>query len=188
MIKGRHLIIGGVLVLIASLCLFFNNVFDSYNAKYSSESVIKQWDDKAKEKHFMAKGMPSILVDGEFYIGKLKISPLKLTLPIMRDWDYDKLMKAPCRYTGSVYEDDMVVMAHNYRGHFGRLYKLNKGDDILFEDIKGRKFYYNVDRVETLSSNDVDEIESLEWDLTLFTCTVGGRNRVTVRCIKNKSK
>lgn len=188
MIKGRHLIIGGVLVLIASLCLFFNNVFDSYNAAYSAKNVVNQWDNATKGKSFKKKEMQSVAIEGNFYIGKLNILPLNLTLPVMKDWDYDKLTKSPCRYEGSVYEDNMIIIAHNYKGHFGRLYKLNKGDDILFEDVKGEEFSYKVDRVETLSSEDVDEIDALEWDLTLFTCTVGGRNRVTVRCIKNKSK
>lgn len=30
-----------------------------------------------------------------------------------------------------------------------------------------------------------EEIEAIwegEWDLTLFTCTVGGKNRVVIRC------
>jgi sortase A len=28
----------------------------------------------------------------------------------------------------------------------------------------------------------VEEMESDEWDLTLFTCTIGGKSRVTIRC------
>jgi len=36
--------------------------------------------------------------------------------------------------------------------------------------------------VETLMPTDIKEMTSGEFDLTLFTCTVGGQYRVTVRC------
>ena len=34
---------------------------------------------------------------------------------------------------------------------------------------------------ETLNPTDVAGMEAGDWDLTLFTCTVGGQSRVTVR-------
>ena len=30
---------------------------------------------------------------------------------------------------------------------------------------------------------DVEAMESGDWALTLFTCTIGGKTRVTVRCV-----
>jgi len=36
--------------------------------------------------------------------------------------------------------------------------------------------------VETLQPTAVEEMCSGDWDLTLFTCTLGGKFRVTVRC------
>jgi len=35
---------------------------------------------------------------------------------------------------------------------------------------------------EVLLPTAVEEMTAGEWDLTLFTCTLGGRSRVTVRC------
>ena len=34
---------------------------------------------------------------------------------------------------------------------------------------------------ETLGPTDVEGMEAGDWDLTLFTCTVGGQTRVTIR-------
>jgi sortase A len=45
----------------------------------------------------------------------------------------------------------------------------------------GNVFVYEAAVVETLGPTDVEEMHSGDWDLTLFTCTVGGRSRVTVR-------
>jgi sortase A len=37
--------------------------------------------------------------------------------------------------------------------------------------------------MEILSPFAVEEMTSGDWDMTLFTCTVGGQSRVTVRCV-----
>ena len=36
--------------------------------------------------------------------------------------------------------------------------------------------------LEVLSPFDVEEMTTGDWDLTLFTCTVGGQSRIAVRC------
>ncbi len=46
----------------------------------------------------------------------------------------------------------------------------------------GNVFSYEVALLEILQPTDVDEMEGGDWDLTLFTCTVGGKSRVTARC------
>ena len=76
----------------------------------------------------------------------------------------------------------MVVAAHNYYSHFGYLKNLSQGDEVIFTDMTGNVFRYGVIEIETLSPFAVDEMTSGDWDLTLFTCTVGGATRVTVRC------
>ncbi len=91
---------------------------------------------------------------------------------------------APCRYAGSAYLNDLIIAGHNYRAHFGALGKLRAGDSVIFTDAGGNRFSYTVSRVEQLSSSALEEMESGDWDLTLFTCTVGGKARVTVRCVR----
>ena len=46
----------------------------------------------------------------------------------------------------------------------------------------GNLFTYEMAERETLMPTSVEEMTSGDWDLTLFTCTVGGQSRVTVRC------
>jgi sortase A len=40
--------------------------------------------------------------------------------------------------------------------------------------------------LEILRPTAVEEMISGDWDLTLFTCTIGGATRVTIRCEKTK--
>ena len=126
--------------------------------------------------------MPVKTVDGVDYIGVIAVPSLSFELPVASEWSYERLKISPCRYSGSVYSGDMVLCAHNYSSHFGQIKTLKPGDAVVFTDVDGNVYNYEVAELETLQPAAVDEIKSGEWDLTLFTCTIGGQTRVTVRC------
>ena len=123
-------------------------------------------------------------IDGYGYIGYLSIPKLELDLPIMSQWDNKRLRIAPCRYVGSVRGEDLVLMAHNYAKHFGRLSQLSQGDMVIFTDMDGVVTQYQVMAQDILAPDAVEEMTAGAFDLTLFTCTYGGRSRVTVYCDK----
>ncbi len=126
--------------------------------------------------------MTEVEIDGHKYIGYLSIPDLGLELPIMSDWSYSKLKIAPCRYTGTVLSEDLVLMAHNYTSHFGQLQNLSIGTLISFTDMAGVTTQYEVAAIEMLASTAVEDMTAGHYDLTLFTCSLGGKSRVTVRC------
>lgn len=128
--------------------------------------------------------MPEVEIDGYGYIGYLSIPALELELPIMGNWDYTRLRIAPCRYTGSILGEDLVLMAHNYASHFGHLSELSEGDSVIFTDMNGIVTRYQVVGKDILDPYAVEEMTSGDFDLTLFTCTYGGQTRVTVYCDK----
>lgn len=126
--------------------------------------------------------MPTVEVGGYRYIGELDVPSLELSLPVMEDWDYERLKTAPCRYSGSVYEDDLVICAHNYPTHFSPLKYAPIGTQVKFTDAEGTEFYYTVASIETVGPSDVEGLLSGDWDLTLFTCNTGGQTRCAIRC------
>ena len=126
--------------------------------------------------------MTEVEIDGYAYIGYLSIPRLQKELPVMADWDYTRLEIAPCRYTGSVRGEDLVIMAHNYSSHFGGLAELSEGDSVIFTDMDGVVTEYQVVAQDILDPYAVEEMTSGDFDLTLFTCTYGGKSRVTVYC------
>ena len=128
------------------------------------------------------KEMTEVEINGNQYIGYLSIPVLGLELPIMSSWSYPKLNIAPCRYTGSVRGEDLVLMAHNYSSHFGKLSQLDLGDMVEFTDMDGVITRYEVVGKDVLDPAAVEEMTSGDFDLTLFTCTYGGGSRVTVYC------
>lgn len=125
--------------------------------------------------------MPTMTLDGEEYIGYLELPTLGLSLPVMSSWSYPKLRTSPCRYQGTAQDGTLVILAHNYARHFGRLREMGVGDLVQLVGVDGSLYVYQVAALETLSSTDVDAMLESGYDLTLFTCTPGGRMRVAVR-------
>lgn len=125
--------------------------------------------------------VPSVIYEGESYLGVISIPALDLSLPVTEGWSYAKLKSSPCRYTGSAPEGDFVVMAHNYKRHFGNISLLGYGDAITFTDAAGTVYSYSVAEIETVNSSDIEHMIKSDYELTLFTCTYGGTARIAVR-------
>lgn len=129
---------------------------------------------------------PTAEIDGYYYIGILEIPSLELSLPVMSEWSYQNLKFAPCRYSGSAYTGNFTIAAHNYSTHFGPVRDLEAGDQVIFTDIKGRRFFYEVETVETLEPTAIEDMLSDEWDLTLFTCTFSSQARVARALLEDR--
>lgn len=126
--------------------------------------------------------MPEIKVNGVKYIGYLDIPDLGLRLPIITKTTSSYLQMAPCRLSGSAYLDNLVIGAHNYNTHFGRLKELTFGDRMEFTDMDGNSFLYEVADIEILQPDQLEYLCDGEFPLSLYTCTIGGRTRLTLRC------
>lgn len=192
----------GVLLLIGAVGLLAYNRWDDWRAGHSVAEIQDALEDAENTKNINNTGgsetadstsqtgeMGTIEIDGYEYIGTLSIPSYGLELPIMAEWSYPGLKIAPGRYSGSIWTDDLIICGHNYERHFGNLKYLETGDEITFTDVDGNVFSYQVEEVIILQPTDVEEMvsqESGEWDLTLFTCTIGGQTRVTVRCSRTE--
>lgn len=201
--KGTVLMALGALLVLAAAALTGYNLLESGKAKQASAQVVQVLEEELKVEtmprqeaasgettpetqpdyiRFPNMEMPVTTVDGQDYIGKIQIPVLDLELPVLADWSYEGLKTAPCRYRGSAYSGGLILMAHNFDSHFGRIGDLHPGDYVFFTDMDGNKFTYLVADQEELPGTAIEDMEAGDWPLTLFTCTYGGQNRVTIRC------
>ena len=193
--KGAFCMAAGFLLVLAALLLTGYNVWDEGRAGDAADATFQALKFQTEEgqeelpEYILPDylvdprfEMPTVEIDGYDYIGYLDIPSLELSLPVMSEWSYPQLKIAPCRYAGSVYLDDMILAAHDDDRHFGRLKNLEGGELVRFTDVDGNVFDFSVTELELLWPEQTEEMLSGEWDLTLFTCTLGGRQRVTVRC------
>lgn len=193
----------GICCLIASVGFIAYNHWEEENAQDTSKNILQDVrenildntsvestpeksnrDESVEILGDITQQMLTTQVDGYDCIGVLSIPVLELELPVLTDWSYTKLKIAPCHYFGSYFEKDFVIAAHNYQSHFGRLSELQPKDLILFTDISGTVHCYEVMLLETLPGSATEEMITSGFDLSLYTCTPGGSNRVTVRCRK----
>lgn len=194
--RGTIAIFAGLLLLAAALFLSVYNLWDESRAAATASTALTQLHAAASPTQLHESPqtpdyilnpemeMPTIEIDGQAYIGEVSVPSLGLNLPVLADWSYPKLKLAPCRYEGSAYKSGFVLAAHNYQTHFGPLHSIKIGDEVLFTDVDGNAFVYAVVELEALTPTDSERMTAQEWDLTLFTCTLSGRERFTVRCVR----
>ena len=202
---GTALIVVGALLLLGAVGLLGYNMLEERSAGESAQAVLDQIipavKTPGKPQHEDLQGsvpqvetpnyilnpqmdLPETEYDGRRYVGVITIPALEVELPVLKGWSRSGAKIAPCRFDGTPYMDDLVICAHNYQSHFGRLNTLKTGDLVQFMDMEGNLFTYQVVSFEILQPNQGELLRSGGWDLTLFTCTIGGQSRFTVRCEK----
>ena len=81
-------------------------------------------------------------------------------------------------------DGNIVIAAHNYKAHFGNITTLQEEDQVIFTDVSGNENRYYVAGIETVEPIDVEGVINSLYDMTLFTCTYGGKARVVVGLLK----
>lgn len=202
-IYSKFCIISGTMLILSALSLVLYNINQDVKSRNSSEIIMSELKNmvpsEIEEENFVSDTHAveseeisdniyekTIEIDGKFYIGFIEIPSLNLELPVMSEWSYDNLKISPCRYKGSINENNLIIAAHNYSSHFGNIEKLNSGDIINFTDTDGIVYKYEVVHTEFIDGQNVSEMEENndEWNLTVFTCTLSGKSRVTVRAVR----
>lgn len=198
------LIIMGAMLLLSALALVLFNVNKANECAEMSATVLLEMKKSIPEEFVVDKEQENVQqivsgetdnipeeieyieIDGNKFIGFLRIEKIGLELPVMADWSYDKMDISPCVYKGSLEEGNLIVMAHNYSGFFLDLDELSSGDIVEFVMCSGEVRRFEVDYLETIGGWNGEALKkgSDNWDLTLLTCTYSGYSRVVVRTIE----
>ena len=206
---GLVLVLAGALLIGGALALYGANRVEDEKAgaaAVETAAVLQQQIEQAQTQHMQTEVQeqpedvspePSIdapvedaeteptpvaMVGDYEYLGVLSLPSLGLELPVMADWDYDRLKLAPCRQFGSAEEDNLVIAGHNYIGHFANLGMMKAGDSVTFTTMDGAVNTYVVAKTDIISPEDTEKVSESGYALTLYTCTYGRQNRVTVYC------
>lgn len=208
--KGLCFITMGTMMLLASLFLVFLNFRQDRESSENASEILTELKEaipqvvettefiepathndifQEYEESTTVPEEKTIRIDDNYYIGTILIPSLDVELPIISEWSYPNLKLSPCRYKGSIAEGNLIIASHNYRSHFGRIQELNSGDIIVITDADGISHNYEVVQSEIIDGYNIESMEfgsDDSWDLTLFTCTLSGQSRVTVRAIEIK--
>ncbi len=193
---GISLIVLGTALLVGALSLLGYNLWEDRQAGEAVAAVMPQLLEQvapagthpAETPELSEPETPTlpqmreVEVDGVLYVGYVTVPELELALPVASQWSYSQLLDTPCRYYGSIWSDDLVLLGHNYSRHFGPIRDLAPGTEVQFTDMDGNTVHYKVVATEVLLPTAVENVTAGEYDLVLFTCTYGGRYRSVTYC------
>ena len=186
---GTIFVIFGLVLICSALSLLFYNSYQEEKSYKETENVLSALESETQNStQDDSSDEITVDVNGYDYIGFIEIPKIEIKLPVLSEWDYTRLKIAPCRQFGSINTEDIVIAAHNYKKHFGNLSSLNIGDEIIFTDTSKKEHLYSVERVEILNPTDVEKVQNSGYDLVLYTCTYGGKTRVTLFCNKRMER
>ena len=183
--SGVILISLGAVLILAALLLFLYNRSEDRRAGQEAESLLEDARSAISANaapEMQEEPVEEITYD---YAGVIAIPDLSLELPVIDQWNYDRLKAAPCRQSGAAPDGDLVIAAHNYKSHFGYLDRLPPGASVIFTDMEGTVYRYAVEEIRRLEPEDAEDVSSVfssEYPLVLYTCTPGGKARVAVFC------
>ena len=186
---GILLMILGMLMITAAGGLFAYNEIIDKRAGETAQTIYDSLTENKDDYKINSKFERTAVIDGVEYIGVISIPSYNIMLPVQSEWSLEKLKTSPCRYSGSVNGGSLIICAHNYQSHFGKLKYIRKGDKICFTDMMGITYTYDVSEIDLINGDRVDQMkENNGWDLTLFTCNYGARQRITLRCVRSEIK
>lgn len=176
----------GVILLLGALSLWGYNAHQNKAAEKAAFAALETIKEESNRFSSTVErdGTAVNVVDGNRYMGYVTLVEQNVQLPVHADCDLTLLETAPCRYTGTLGGNNLVICGHNYNSFFGPLLWMDYDEHVIFTDAKGISNQYIVESFETIAPEDVESMIESDFDLTLFTCTYGGTNRYAVRCNK----
>jgi len=190
-IRGLIFIAAGLVMTFSAACLFSFYEAQERAAGDHAEALLQELrqemetqvqPEMPKSEEAEPTALPQTTLNGYAVVGILQVPAVGLELPVLDNWNYDLLQLAPCRYSGSIKEGNLILLAHNYDRHFGRFKELEPGDTVSFLSVDGTAHKYTVAITEHLQKTELEKLTVSDHELTLFTCTKGGHSRVVVRC------
>ncbi|MBQ9901974.1 MAG: hypothetical protein IJM51_06270 [Clostridia bacterium] len=124
--------------------------------------------------------MPSAEIGGENFVGLLEIEQFGRTLPVGSGWNEKNAGRFPMTYAGNIYNRDLIIGGDSRDGQFDFADTIEIGHTVIFTDLYGRIFRYEVTMVNHAESTD--SITSGEDDLTLFARSRNTSKYVIIRC------
>ena len=175
----------GAILVIASIGLLVYSMrgyeIDTNNAIVQIEKLLpKITQSVPQEKGNNA--MSSMEIDGESYVALLEMDMYKFKMPVRSVWDEKAVEAVPCRYSGSIYNNTLVIAATDAEGQMDFVNSVNTGDRLTVTDMRGEQFSYKVVKVENSNTATDEELNTDEFDLTIFLEYSGPTDYLFIRC------
>ena len=127
-------------------------------------------------------------------VAVLNIPKLGINYPVLSESTEELLKISLCKFWGPEANEvgNYCIVGHNYKNKkfFGRLNELENGDIVELTDLTGRMLQYEVYDQYIVEPEDVSCTSQLtdgKKEVTLITCTNGGKQRRVIKATEVKS-
>lgn len=178
----------GVLLIIGALSLLvISRINIPKNEKNAKEIIDEMYALMPDIKNVYPDGkgdtvMPSMELDGNDFSGIINIPLYNTELPVCNEWDKNNVGKYPHRFTGSIYDNSLIIGGSDNIGQFDFMKNISVGDNVHFTDTMGGRFSYVVSSIRITDDVSLDSLSNDDADLTFFARNSYGFDYTVVRC------
>lgn len=133
--------------------------------------------------------LETVNLSGYEVTGILQIPDLNRSWPIIASGDAAATAKIPSIYGGNPASGNLVIADSANNQQFAGLKDLPDGSKVVFTDISGREYRYQLATVETVPSKKQSAISRHRerWDAAIFTPNFSGRGQIVTRLVKTEN-
>ena len=130
--------------------------------------------------------LETVNLSGYEVTGILQIPDLNRSWPIIASGDAAATAKIPSIYGGNPASGDLVIADGADNQQFSGLKDLPDGSEVVFTDISGHEYRYQLATVETVPSSKLSAIarHRERWDAAIITPNFSGRSQIVIRLVK----
>ena len=167
-------IAAGILLIAIAAGMFLYDIGSAALAAKDADAILAQIDQRMPalvERVPQERGnntMASMEIDGVNIVGTIELEKYGLRLPIAAGWDADLLPSMPCRFTGSIYDESLIIGASDEEGQLSCATSMEVNDLIVLTDMEGGRYTYTVEAIRHSSHADLEKLQEGNFALTIF--------------------
>lgn len=180
----------GIALILVSVGILLVNLIHREQAKQKNAAAVAQLrslmppEQQGNPQDYYQQEMPVLQLDGVDYVCLLEIPSQGIVLPVQNEWNTTALKSRPCKFWGSIYNENCIIGGSG--NQFDFCARLDLGDSVSLTDMEGTVFTCYVQRIDRSSGAGFDRLSQGDYPLTLFVRQEYASEYIIVRCGWNR--
>jgi len=178
----------GILLLVVAAVFLILTVTTTENTRQKAAQILEKVEgylpqivDRVPEERGNNQ-MSAIEVDGLNVTAILEFPQYQRRLAVLSGWDAQKVGAIPCRFTGSIYDDSLIIGSSDARGQLDFASRLEVGQKLSLTDMEGNRYTYAVTAIQHTDHATLEKLQSGDQDLTIFLKDSQTGKYLLIRC------
>lgn len=178
----------GVCLILCGLCLLLVSQLRTHIGLRNSREILLRLSEILPEKTpgvpgvYFSSGMPVLEIGGIDYAAVLEVPAFGVAVPVADQWDSGRLSLSPARFSGSVYDQTLIIGGADLAWQLAFCDKIEHGTVIIVTDMTGTQFTYTVSGIYRARHAEAQWLMDADCDLTLFCHDRYSMEYIAVRC------